>query len=137
MTYTKIFLCCLCCLMLCVLGIAGCTSNTSTSSGYGEGGGYSINLTTTNSLLPQTGKATLIATVRDAQNNPVNDSTRGVTFSSSQGGTFSTNNSINLGDCTVIYTPPSATTLPAVVTDQITASYQGAFAYVSIEVYKQ
>ena len=85
MTYTKIFLFCL---MLCVLGIAGCTSNTSTNSGFGSGSGFTIDLRTTNSILPQGGQATLIASVKDAQGNPVNDSTRGVTFTSTQGATY-------------------------------------------------
>jgi hypothetical protein len=132
MTYTKIFLCCL---ILCVLGIAGC-SNTSTSSGFGQGAGYSINLTITSTIIPQGGSTILIASVRDASNNPVNDSTRGVTFTSSQGGTITPETKINLGICNATYTIAASTTLPSVVTDQITASYQGAYAYGSIEVYK-
>jgi hypothetical protein len=136
MTNTKIFLFCL---LMCVLGIAGCASNTSTNSGFGSGSGYTIDLRTTNSILPQGGQATLFASVKDAQGNPVNDSARGVTFSSTQGATFSTNNTITLGVCSVIYTAPGATstTQPTVVIDQVTASYQGAFAFVSIEVFKQ
>jgi hypothetical protein len=132
MTFTKIFICCL---MLCVLGIAGCTSNTSTTSGFGGGSGYTINLRATQTILPQGGSTTLIASVKDNQGNPVNDSTRGVTFTSTQGGTFPTTETfINLGVCTATYTAPSPAA--TVVVDQITASYQGAFAYVSIEVYK-
>jgi hypothetical protein len=142
MTYTKIFLFCL---LVCVLGIAGCASNTSTNSGFGSGSGFTIDLRTTNSILPQGGQATLIASVKDAQGNPVNDSTRGVLFTSSQGGkfTFDNTSSVNsapiiLGVCQAIYTAPgvASTTQPNVVIDQITASYQGAFAFVSIEVYK-
>ncbi len=133
MTYTKIFLCCL---MFCVLGIVSCSSNTTTNSGFGSGSGYTIDLRTTNSILPQGGQATLIASVKDAQGNPVNDSLRGVTFTSTQGATFSTNNTINLGVCSVTYTAPAAATQPTTVVDQITASYQGAFAYISIQVYK-
>jgi hypothetical protein len=134
MTYTKIFICCL---MLCVLGIAGCTSNTSTSSGYGSGGGYSINLTATNTIIPYGGQSTLIASVKDAQGNPVNDSTRGVTFTSTQGATIPQPASINLGVSSTTYTlPASGLTQPNVVIDQVTASFQGAYAYVSIQVYK-
>jgi len=132
MTYIKIFIFGL---ILCTLGIAGC-SNTSTNSGFGSGGGYSINLTATNSILPQGGSTTLIASVRDAQGIPVNDSTRGVTFTSSWGATITADKLINLGVCNATYQLVAATTLPATVVDQITASYQGAFAYVSIEVYK-
>ena len=44
---------------------------------------------------------------------------------------------INLGVCNATYKAPSATTLPVSVVDQVTASYQGAYAYISIEVYKQ
>lgn len=131
MTFTKIFLFCL---MLCVLGIAGCTSNTSTSSGFGSGSGYTIDLRTTSSILPQVGQATLIASVKDAQGNPVNDIARGVTFTSTQGAVIDAEGVINLGVCNAIYTAPEPTV--SVVVDQVTASYQGAFAYVSIEVYK-
>lgn len=134
MTYTKIFICCL---MLSVLGISGCTSNTSTSSGYGEGNGYKINITATQTILPQGGQATLIASVKDAQNNPVNDSTRGVTFTSSQGATITADSTINLGVCNAKYSAPALATQPSTVIDQVTASYQGAYAYISIEVYKQ
>ncbi|MCJ7833096.1 MAG: hypothetical protein MUQ20_01760 [Deltaproteobacteria bacterium] len=142
MTYTKIFLCCLCCLMLCVLGIAGCTngtfsgSNSSSCSDYGTGGGYSIKLCVTGTIIQQGGQTTLIASVRDAQGNPVNDSTRGVSFTSSMGATITAVSSITLGSCSTTYTAPSATTQPTTAIDQVTASYQGAFAYVSIEVYK-
>lgn len=134
MTYNKIFLCCL---MLCVLGIgiAGC-SNTSTSSGYGQGGGYNINLTATQTILPQGGETILIASVKDNQGNPVNDSTRGVIFTSSQGADWPLKEPfISLGVCNATYKAPSPT-LPVVI-DQVTASYQGAYAYISIEVYKQ
>ena len=132
MTYTKIFLCCL---MLFVLGISGCNSNTSTTSGFGPGSGYTINLRATQTILPQGGQTTLIASVKDNQGNPVNDSSRGVTFTSTQGGNFPTKEAfISLGVCSATYTAPSPTA--SVVVDQVTASYQGAFAFVSIEVYK-
>jgi len=144
MTYTKIFLCCL---MLCVLGITGCNgngtlsgSNSSTCSDWGTGGGYSMKLCATNSILHPSGTTILNASVRDAQGNPVNDSsTSAVSFSSSLGATIgTTNNSINLGTCTTTYTAPAACTagtscnIPGV--DQITTSYHGAYAYVSIYV---
>jgi hypothetical protein len=133
MTISKIFLYCL---LLFVLGIAGCTSNTSTSSGYGEGSGYNINLTATQTILSQGGSTILIASVKDNQGTPVNDSSRGVTFTSSlQGATIAAVTSISLGVCTTTYTAPTSIT-GTVVVDQVTASYQGAFAYVSIEVYK-
>jgi hypothetical protein len=133
MTYTKIILCCL---MLCVLGIIGCNSNTSTSSGYGSGSGYTINLTATQTILPQGGQTTLIASVKDSQGNPVNDSTRGVTFTSTQGATITVvDDKINLGVCTATYTAPTSTGSLQVV-DQVTASYQGAYGYVSIAVYR-
>jgi hypothetical protein len=132
MTFTKIFLCFL---ILCVLGIAGCTSNTSTDSGFGSGSGYSIKLTATQTILPQGGQTTLIASVKDSQGNPVNDSARGVTFTSSQAGTFpKTDSFISLGVCTTTYQAPSPAA--TVVVDQVTASYQGAYAYISIQVYK-
>jgi hypothetical protein len=137
MTNTKIFLFCL---LMCVLGIAGCASNTSTNSGFGSGSGYTIDLRTTNSILPQGGQATLFASVKDAQGNPVNDSARGVTFSSTQGATITkVEDKITLGVTTATYTAPGtgSTTQPAAVIDQITASYQGAFAFFSIEVFKQ
>jgi hypothetical protein len=134
MTYAKIFLCCL---ILCVLGITGCSSNTTSSSGYGQGTGYNISLRTTQALLPQGGSSILIATVKDNQGNPINDSSGGVLFTSTQGATIVKDvDSINLGVCNATYTAPS-TTAANVVVDQVTASYQGAFAFVSIEVYKQ
>ncbi|MBI4764506.1 MAG: hypothetical protein HY787_07870 [Deltaproteobacteria bacterium] len=134
MTYTKIFIWCL---IICFLGIAGCTSNTSTSSGFGSGSGYTIDLRATQTILPQGGQTILIASVKDNQGNPVNDSTRGLIFTSTQGATIDGEESINLGVCNATYTLPSSASLPSAVVDQVTASYQGAFAYVSIEVYKQ
>lgn len=131
MTYTKILIFGL---ILCTLGIAGCT-NTSTSSGFGTGGGYSINLRATQTIIPQSGQTTLIATVRDAQGNPVNDATRGVSFTSSLGATITTVDSITLGACSTTYTAPSSTNTATPGVDQVTASYQGAFAYISIYVY--
>ncbi|MEW6185298.1 MAG: hypothetical protein AB1585_06105 [Thermodesulfobacteriota bacterium] len=135
MTYFKIFLCCL---MLGVLGIAGC-SNTSSSSGYGSGAGYKINLTTSADRVPQGGNAIIFANVQDAQGNPVNDSTSGrITFTSEWGGTISTAGPITMGNCTVTYNAPGKDDddQPAVIVDRITASYQGAIAWVSIQVYK-
>ena len=135
MTYSKIFLCCL---ILGVLGITGCTSNTSTESGFGTGNGFNINLRTTQSIVQQGGQAILTASVKDGQGNPVNDSTKGVTFASTLGATITADKTINLGVCTAIYTAPGAgsTTQPSTVVDQVTASYQGATAYISIQVYK-
>ena len=134
MTYSKILIGCL---ILCLLGIAGCTSNTSTSSGFGSGSGYTINLRATQTILPQGGQTILIASVKDNQGNPVNDSTRGLIFTSTQGATITAEEFINLGVCIATYTAPSSTSIPSAVVDQVTASYQGAFAYVSIEVFKQ
>jgi hypothetical protein len=145
MTYIKIFIYCL---ILCVLGIAGCSSSENTSGGFGSGttscsgfgsdSGFSINLCVTQSLVPQGGEAILIASVKDNQGNFVNDSSRGVTFSSTQGATITKDeDKINLGSCTAIYKAPTSTTLPNAVIDRVTATYQGAFAHVSIEVFKQ
>jgi hypothetical protein len=122
-------------LMLGVLGMVGCNSNTSSSSGFGTGSGYSINLTATQSTLPQGGQTTLIASVRDAQGNPVNDSTRGVSFTSSLGSTITAQTSIIGGVCSTTYTAPAATTTTSGV-DQVTASYLGASAFVSIFVFR-
>jgi hypothetical protein len=130
MTLSKIFLFAL---ILCSVAISGCSSNTSSSSGFGSGSGYSINLTTTQSTLPQGGSTTLIASVKDAQGNPVNDSTRGVTFTSSLGETIAPQTSIIGGVCSTTYTAGSTT---ATGVDQVTASYQGASAFVSIFVFK-
>jgi len=144
MSYIKIFLFGL---MLCALGITGCSSS-SVSSGFGSGSGYSINLTASNSQIPQGGGTSLIAAVRDAQGNPVTDSTIGVTFTSSIGATIVAQNQVSGsttsgyptgGIASATYTAPTVailTTLPPSVTDQVTASYRGAFATVSIHVYK-
>jgi hypothetical protein len=133
MTYAKIFLCCL---IVCVLGVTGCTSNTTTSSGYGQGTGYTIDLRATQTLLPQGGSTILIASVKDNQGNPVNDSSRGLVFTSTQGATITPDDKINLGVSNATYAAPTTITANVVV-DQVTASYQGAFAYISIEIYKQ
>ncbi|MBI5605744.1 MAG: hypothetical protein HY879_20615 [Deltaproteobacteria bacterium] len=125
--------------MLCAsMMMAGCSSNSSSSSGFGSGSGYSVNLTATQTNIPAGGQTTLIASVKDAQGNPVNDSTSGaVTFTSSLGATFPINTGIISGGVsTSTYTAPASgsATIPGV--DQVTASYRGAFAYVSIFVFK-
>jgi hypothetical protein len=139
MSYLKIIIVAL---LLCVLGIVGCSSNTSSSSGFGTGSGYSINLTATQSTLPQGGQTTLIASVRDAQGNPVNDSAAdAISFSSSLGSTITKSNTggtigtIIGGVATALYTAPATTTTTTGV-DQVTASYRGASAFVSIFVFR-
>jgi hypothetical protein len=123
-----------------ILGVIGCSSNSSSSSGFGSGSGYSINLTAAQTVVPLGGQTTLIAAVKDAQGNPVNDSTRGVTFSSTLGATIAQPTSIVGGVSSTIYTAPSSSssssTTPTTGVDQVTASYQGAVAYVSIFVFK-
>lgn len=124
-------------LILCALGMmAGCSSNSSSSSGFGSGSGYSINLTATQTNLPAGGQTTLIASVKDAQGNPVNDSLQGVSFTSSLGAGFGSVNSITGGVSTATYTAPGSTSASIPGVDQVTASYQGAFAFVSIFVFK-
>jgi hypothetical protein len=125
-----------------LFGLAGCSSNTSSSSGYGSGSGYSINLTATQTVIPLGGQTTLIAAVKDSQGNPVNDSTNSVQFTSTLGGAFSSTTKIVGGVCSTIYTAPSSsasstgtTTTISSGVDQVTASYQGAVAYVSIYAY--
>jgi hypothetical protein len=141
MTQLKIFI--YGCLFLSLLAICGCETTSSelgtgACSGYSSGPGYTINVCVSKTILPQGGSAVVTAYVKDAQGNPVNDSSRGVTFASEWGGTFSTNSSINLGTCSVTYTAPGAgsTTQPSTIVDRITAGYQGAVAWVSVEVYK-
>jgi hypothetical protein len=123
-----------------LLILAGCSSNTSSSSGYGSGSGYIMSITATNTTIPYGGSSTLIVSVKDPVGNPVNDTSIKVTFSSTQGGTFDPATAPDLvgGLTTVIYKSPalSTTTTQTSVVDQITASYRGAFAYVSIYVYK-
>jgi hypothetical protein len=123
-------------LLLIVLGVTGCTSNSTVSSGFGTGGGFSINLTATQSNLVGGGQTVLIASVRDAQGNPVNDSARGVTFASTLGGQITAVNSITGGVCSTTYTAPATTSALVPGVDQVTASYQGAVAFVSIFVSK-
>lgn len=124
-----------------IFGLAGCSSNTSSSSGYGSGSGYSINLTATQTVIPLGGQTTLIAAVKDSQGNPINDSANSVLFTSTLGATFSSTTKIVGGVCSTVYTAPAASASTATTTvssgvDQVTASYQGAVAYVSIYVYK-
>jgi hypothetical protein len=131
-------------LILCLCGLmalAGCSSNTSSSSGFGAWSGYSINLTAAQTMLPQGGQTTLIASVKDAQGNPVNDSTRGVSFTSTLGATIATVSSIVGGVSSTTYTAPAASTSTTTTStntgvDQVTASYQGAVAFVSIFIFK-
>ena len=125
--------------LLALLGFAGCSSNTLSSSGYGSGAGYTMNLTATNTTIPYGGQSTLIVSVKDASGNPVNDSsTTAITYSSTQGGTFSPATPLDGGVSTAVFTAPAAstTTTQTSVVDQVTASYRGAIAYVSIFVYK-
>ena len=107
MSYIKIFLFGL---LLCALSMSGCSSNTSSSSGFASGSGFSINLTATQTILAQGGSTTLIAAVKDAQGNPVNDSaTNAVSFSSSLGATITAQNSGNIigGISSAIYGAPA------------------------------
>ena len=120
--------------------LLGCNSNTSSSSGFGSGSGYSLNITTSNSSVPEGGSATLIVAARDAQGNPVNDSVQGITFSSTLGGSFSpVSPFLSSGVATTVFTASGGTTTTptaAVGVTQITAAYKGAFAYMSIYVFK-
>jgi len=130
----------ICLLIILAAALLGCNSNTSSSSGFGSGSGYSLNLTTSNTSVPEDGSATLIVAARDAQGNPVNDSVQGVTFSSTLGGTFTpTSPFLSSGVATAVFTASkgtTTTTTAAVGVTQITASYKGAFAYMSIYVFK-
>ncbi len=129
-------------LIIITLFLLGCNSNTSSSSGFGTGSGYSLNLTTSNTSIPEGGSATLIIAARDAQGNPVNDSVQGVTFSSTLGGSFSPPSPfLSSGVATAVFTAsggttPTPTPAAAVGVTQITASYKGAFAYMSIYVFR-
>ena len=127
-------------LIVIALFLLGCNSNTSSSSGFGSGSGYSLNITTSNTSVPEGGSATLIVAAKDAQGNPVNDSVQAVTFSSTLGGSFSpTSPFLSSGVATTVYTASGGSTptpaAAAVGVTQITASYKGAFAYMSIYVF--
>ena len=130
----------ICLLIILTLFLLGCNSNTSSSSGFGSGSGYSLNLTTSNTSIPEGGSATLIVAAKDAQGNPVNDSVQGVTFSSTLAGSFSpVSPFLSSGVATAVFTAAggtTTTTTAAVGVTQITASYKGAFAYMSIYVFK-
>ncbi|MCU0579101.1 MAG: hypothetical protein MUF69_06085 [Desulfobacterota bacterium] len=128
-------------LTIAALAMLGCSANTSSSSGYGSGSGYSLNITTSNSSVPEGGSTTLIVTAKDGQGNPVNDSVTPITFSSTLGGSFSPATPfLSSGVTSTVYTASggtTATTTTATVgVTQITASYKGAFAYMSIYVFK-
>ena len=129
-------------LIILAASLLGCNSNTSSSSGFGTGSGYSLNLTTSNTSIPEGGSATLIVAAKDAQGNPVNDSVQGVTFSATLGGSFSpVSPFLSSGVGTTVFTAsggttPTPTPAAAVGVNQITASYKGAFAYMSIFVFK-
>jgi hypothetical protein len=120
--------------------LLGCSANTSSSSGYGSGSGYSVNITTSNSSVPEGGSTTLIVTAKDGQGNPVNDSVTPITFSSTLGGSFSPASPfLSSGVTSTVYTAAggtsSTTPTAAVGVTQITASYKGAFAYMSIYIF--
>jgi hypothetical protein len=132
----------ICLLVILTLFLLGCNSNTSSSSGFGSGSGFSLNLTTSNTSIPEGGSATLIVAAKDAQGNPVNDSVQGVTFSSTLGGSFSPASPfLSSGVATTVFTasggttPTPTPTTAAVGVTQITASYKGAFAFMSIFVF--
>lgn len=123
--------------------LLGCSANTSSSSGYGSGSGYSLNITTSNSSVPEGGNTTLIVTAKDGQGNPVNDSVTPILFSSTLGGSFSPASPfLSSGVTSTVFTASggTATTTPTptatVGVTQITASYKGAFAYMSIYIFK-
>ena len=59
-----------CLLIIGTLSLLGCSSNTSSSSGFGTGSGYTLNLTASNTTIPEGGSATLIVAAKDAQGNP-------------------------------------------------------------------
>ena len=127
-------------LIILSLFLLGCNSNTSSSSGFGSGSGFSLNLTTSNTSVPEGGSTTLIVAAKDAQGNPVNDSVQGVTFSSTLGGSFSPASPfLSSGVATTVFTasaaPPPRLPTAAVGVNQITASYKGAFAFMSIFVF--
>jgi hypothetical protein len=128
-------------LIILSLFLLGCNSNTSSSSGFGSGSGFSLNLTTSNTSVPEGGSTTLIVAAKDAQGNPVNDSVQGVTFSATLGGSFSPASPfLSSGVATTVFTASGGTSpTPAaaqVGVNQITASYKGAFAFMSIFVFK-
>jgi hypothetical protein len=128
-------------LTIAALAMLGCSANTSSSSGYGSGSGYSLNITTSNSSVPEGGSTTLIVTAKDGQGNPVNDSVTPITFSSTMGGSFSPATPfLSSGVTSSVYTAPggtaTTTTTAASVVTQVTASYKGAFAYMSIYIFK-
>lgn len=126
-------------LTLLTVALLGCTSNTSSSSGFGSGSGYSLNMTITNTTLPEGGSTTVIVAAKDAQGNPVNDSVQGISFSSTLGGSFSPASPfLSSGVATTVYTASGGTTTTAAAAgvSQIAASYKGAFAYQSVYVFK-
>ncbi|MBI5584448.1 MAG: hypothetical protein HY892_11555 [Deltaproteobacteria bacterium] len=128
-------------LSILALALLGCSSNTSSSSGFGSGSGFSLNVTTSNSSVPEGGSTTLIVTAKDGQGNPVNDSVTPVTFSSTLGGSFSpTSPFLASGVTSSVFTASggssSSSSTATVGVTQITASYKGAFAYMSIYVFK-
>ena len=127
-------------LTIAALALLGCSANTSSSSGYGSGSGYSLNITTSNSSVPESGSTTLIITAKDGQGNPVNDSVTPITFSSTLGGSFSPATPfLSSGVTSPVYTASggttTTTTTATVGVTQITASYKGAFAYMSIYIF--
>jgi hypothetical protein len=127
-------------LTLLTVALLGCSSNTSSSSGFGTGSGYSLNMTITNTTIPEGGTTTVIIAARDAQGNPVNDSVQGVILASTLGGTFSpVSPFLSSGVATTVFTASGGTTTtPAAAAGvtQIQASYKGAIAYQSVYVFK-
>lgn len=130
-------------LIISAITLMGCSANTSSSSGFGSGSGYSLNITTSNSSVPEGGSTTLIISAKDGQGNPVNDSVTPIVFSSTLGGSFSPASPfLSSGVTSTVFTASGGTVTPTptptatVGVTQITASYKGAFAYMSIYIFK-
>ncbi len=140
----------------------GCAQSNPVSTGFSGDGGYSINLTASAKSVPFGGSVVFNAVVKDADGNSVMTSPHSVTFVTTQGGKMTPiqaplANGIAqavyvapqyaaslraqaVGDVEIpkIDNLPTPTGVPSEFprTDMVTATFQGAIAKISINVYK-
>ncbi len=100
-----------------------------TSTGFGQGKGYSINLIVTDDTIPQGGQTVIIVKIMDENGEPTNIT---VNLTSRFGNTITPATVSNSGD-SVTYTASTDN----VGEDRVTAAGGGAYAWVPIYIYEE
>lgn len=146
--------------------LVGCTESNPVSTGFSSANGYSINLGTSSKSVPFGGSLVFNAIVKDQNGNTVMNSTYPVTFTTTQGGQVTPIQApISNGVAQVVYVAPqyvlptnirgklAASDVPEVPkidslpaptsvssdlprSEVVTATFQGASARISVNVFK-